>query len=92
MMDILHGAWIILGVVLFVELVRQSWRANRCRAQARQCDAERDAASPDRKTSRLGFETLHHLRRQEDHARLWAWAYRMMAVVVVTVWVALAWK
>ncbi len=91
-MNTLHAAWIILGVVLFVEFVRQSWRANRCRAQAEQSDAERDAASPDRRTSRLGFETLHHLKRQEDCARVRAWVYRVIAAIIGTIWVVLLWN
>jgi hypothetical protein len=92
MPDLLHAAWIILGVVLFVEFVRQSWRANRCQAQAEQRDAERDAASPDRKTSRSGFEALHHLKRQEDVAQLWAWSFRILAAILATAWAYLTWN
>ena len=89
MLDLLHAAWILLGVILFVEFVRQSWRADRCRSQAEQRDAERNAASPDRKTSRAGFETLHHLKRQESIAQLWAWAFRGIAAITAATWIFL---
>ncbi|MFN8946978.1 MAG: hypothetical protein ACK5YG_04600 [Alphaproteobacteria bacterium] len=73
-------ALLMLTVVLLVELMRQSWRANRCKALAEQRKAEADTHSHDHHVAEGALRRISEIASREERTRILAIVLRFTSL------------
>jgi hypothetical protein len=83
-------ALLMLAVVLLVELMRQSWRANRCKSLAEQRKAEADTHSRDHHVAEVALRRIGEIASREERTRILAIVLRVTSLSLAVAMVMLA--